>query len=103
MREEALEEWTPVSPSDQSVRVVRPLRDIGTKECAAYAWWKGLVVVGKDKWPSTSQGIGKLTKGRFYLTRKGLFDFFFSLKNSLLDWKKSIRRLSLPLHGRVLN
>ncbi|TDL25645.1 hypothetical protein BD410DRAFT_743382 [Rickenella mellea] len=77
--EESFEEWTPQiarSAQDASsdsphlaggvctVRVVRPLRDIGMKECAAWAWWNGLQVVGKDRTfdPDGKQTIGGLTK-----------------------------------------
>lgn len=59
MRDELQEEWT---TAGRAVRVVRPLRDIGMKECAAYAWWMGLTVLGKEKWPGAKQGISGLTK-----------------------------------------
>ncbi|GBE88399.1 Cytoplasmic tRNA 2-thiolation protein [Sparassis crispa] len=47
-----------------SVRVMRPLRDVGMKECAAWAWWKKLRVVGKERWQwsGAKQGIYALTK-----------------------------------------
>lgn len=76
VREEAGEEWEPRSTSSstavvngkemkgvKTMKVVRPLRDMGTKECAAWAWWNGLEVVGKARAPSGRQGIGGLTKG----------------------------------------
>ena len=79
VREDTMEEWTP-DPERQptqegpqkskkqpkrTVRVVRPLRDIGMKECAAWAWWSRIPVVGKEKWvwPGAKPGIGTLTKG----------------------------------------
>ncbi|KAL0954500.1 hypothetical protein HGRIS_003467 [Hohenbuehelia grisea] len=69
VREEVQEEWSPAAvEGDQSgvrkgsVRVVRPLRDIGIKECAAWAWWAKLKVVGREKIPHANQGIGALTK-----------------------------------------
>ncbi|KAI8980098.1 hypothetical protein BD414DRAFT_444483 [Trametes punicea] len=88
IREETQEEWTPEpevvsTPADPSasatddkheskrarkgkrtVRVVRPLRDVGMKECAAWAWWSGVPVVGKEKWgwAGAKPGIGTLTK-----------------------------------------
>lgn len=65
MREEAQEDWVPTS--GKSVRIVRPLRDLGMKECAAHAWWKQLSVVGKEKWPNAKQSIGGLTKGTFHV------------------------------------
>lgn len=90
VREETLEEWSPdsiacpstdVAPdndvsskkkgkkSKRTVRIVRPLRDIGMKECAAWAWWSHIPVVGKEKWvwPGAKPGIGTLTKGRLLL------------------------------------
>jgi cytoplasmic tRNA 2-thiolation protein 2 len=77
VREEAEEQWIPppvpdscpdnvsinVSRQRKSVRVNRPLRDVGMKECAAWAWWSGLKVIGREKVPGAKQGIGGLTKG----------------------------------------
>lgn len=82
VREEMLEEWSPdhrvtnvpeLWPEDgkkdkklkRTVRIVRPLRDIGMKECAAWAWWSCVPIVGKEKWlwPGVKPGIGTLTKG----------------------------------------
>ncbi|KAI0368663.1 hypothetical protein BV20DRAFT_998401 [Pilatotrama ljubarskyi] len=84
IREEVQEEWTPEpeacaspdgpQPEDEgtrkrkagkrTVRVVRPLRDIGMKECAAWAWWARVPIVGKEKWgwAGAKPGIGTLTK-----------------------------------------
>ncbi|KAI0635822.1 hypothetical protein C8Q77DRAFT_1207753 [Trametes polyzona] len=86
IREETQEEWAPEpealwasdSPhtpegSDgakkarkgkRTVRIVRPLRDVGMKECAAWAWWVGVPIVGKEKWgwAGAKPGIGTLTK-----------------------------------------
>ncbi|TFY82833.1 hypothetical protein EWM64_g1175 [Hericium alpestre] len=69
--QEAQEEWTPFhskpisfdTPWAGDVRIVRPLREIGMKECAAWAWWHGLNVVGKERLPAMRQTIGGLTKG----------------------------------------
>ncbi|KAH9930086.1 uncharacterized protein B0H18DRAFT_995156 [Fomitopsis serialis] len=46
------------------VRVVRPLRDVGRKECALWARWRDLVIVGKERWPwsGAKQDIGTLTR-----------------------------------------
>ncbi|KAI0714321.1 hypothetical protein C8T65DRAFT_644705 [Cerioporus squamosus] len=74
VREETMEEWTPDPEprpdartgknAKRSVRIVRPLRDIGMKECAAWAWWSHIPIVGKEKWvwPGAKPGIGTLTK-----------------------------------------
>ncbi|KAI0264516.1 hypothetical protein BC834DRAFT_883479 [Gloeopeniophorella convolvens] len=64
------EEWVPssVETSQKStswrgeVRLIRPLREVGMKECTAWAWWHRLVVVGKQKVPAARQTIGDLTK-----------------------------------------
>jgi cytoplasmic tRNA 2-thiolation protein 2 len=67
VREEAQEDWTPPPTSkdekERTFRLVRPLRDVSVKECGAYAWWRGLKVIGKDNWPGGRQSIGGLTKG----------------------------------------
>ncbi|TBU40163.1 hypothetical protein BD309DRAFT_1003270 [Dichomitus squalens] len=81
IREETSEEWYPDTgvtnvpeywPDEgrkgkrlkRTVRVVRPLRDIGMKECAAWAWWSHIPVVGKETWlwPGAKPGVGTLTK-----------------------------------------
>ncbi|KAH9850268.1 hypothetical protein C2E23DRAFT_869999 [Lenzites betulinus] len=82
IREETQEDWTPdpeALPTDDTsqksdttksrktkriVRIVRPLRDVGMKECAAFAWWAGVPIVGKEKWgwAGARPGIGTLTK-----------------------------------------
>lgn len=67
VREEAGEEWVPQGDGAMgevgSIRIVRPLKDMGMKECAAWAWWNGLVVVGKETTAGGKQGLGELTKG----------------------------------------
>jgi cytoplasmic tRNA 2-thiolation protein 2 len=67
VREEAQEDWTPpptqADGKKTAIRLVRPLRDIGVKECGTYAWWRGLKVLGKEKWPGGRQSIAGLTKG----------------------------------------
>jgi cytoplasmic tRNA 2-thiolation protein 2 len=66
VREEAQEEWQPTVHvrSKRTVRVVRPLRDIGMKECAVWAWWRALKVVGKESILGGKQGVGALTKSK---------------------------------------
>ena len=70
MKEEAQEEWFPdPGAAGQSkvisVRIIRPLRDVSTKECAAWAWWARLQVIGREQWEwaGTKPGLGRLTKG----------------------------------------
>ncbi|KAK7050951.1 Cytoplasmic tRNA 2-thiolation protein 2 [Paramarasmius palmivorus] len=65
VREESYEEWSsPKSDSETPwvVRVTKPLQDIGLKECAVWAWWNGLRVVGRNKFPGGKQAIGALTR-----------------------------------------
>ena len=72
------EEWMPPviqrTPDDNSwsgeVRLVRPLRDIGMKECTAWVWWHQLPVIGKQRIPIPKQTIGDLTKGWHPFTRE---------------------------------
>jgi len=52
--EEIQEEWAPQSPPGIPIRVVRPLRDIGMKDCAIWNWWHGLRSVNRP--PPTSGG-----------------------------------------------
>ena len=64
VREEAQEDWTPSKDGqDRPIRLIRPLRDVSVKECGTYAWWRGLKVIGKEKWPGGRQSISGLTKG----------------------------------------
>ncbi|KAG6851099.1 hypothetical protein H0H93_000979 [Arthromyces matolae] len=72
VREEAREDWTPqqsaVSRKENghengTIRIVRPLQDIGMKECAMWAWWHNLNILGSDKFPNGKQSIGRLTRG----------------------------------------
>ncbi|KAF8149897.1 hypothetical protein B0H34DRAFT_757084 [Crassisporium funariophilum] len=62
--EEAKEEWTPRQEGSMVVRVVRPLRDVGMKECAIWSWWCGLHPVGGRRHLSNEgkNGIGSLTR-----------------------------------------
>jgi cytoplasmic tRNA 2-thiolation protein 2 len=65
------EEWIPPfvehAPGATSwrgeVRLIRPLRDVGMKECTAWVWWHKLSVVGKQRVPISGRTIGNLTKG----------------------------------------
>ncbi|KAF8638253.1 hypothetical protein AX17_002275 [Amanita inopinata Kibby_2008] len=74
VREEAQEEWSPASAVAGSsplqtershsgiIRIIRPLRDVGMKECAIWAWWRGLYIVGGEQFLGGKQGIGALTR-----------------------------------------
>jgi cytoplasmic tRNA 2-thiolation protein 2 len=81
VREELQEEWT---TDGKAVRVVRPLRDIGMKECATYAWWTRLTIVGKEKWLNSRQGINGLTKGIFHSFLFFIF-YYFIIGTRLFD------------------
>ena len=70
--EEAKEEWSPRSENSITVRIVRPLRDVGIKECALWAWWRGLPIVGTS---TLSNGDGKHAIGS--LTRGDLIQSIF--------------------------
>ena len=75
VREEAQEEWISnnvqvdlkhnAKAGGRSVRIIRPLREIGMKECGIWAWWMRLPIVGREKWrwPGAKPGLGSLTKG----------------------------------------
>ncbi|KAF9485204.1 hypothetical protein BDN70DRAFT_871601 [Pholiota conissans] len=71
--EETKEEWNPRVIDGLPVRVVRPLRDIGMKECAIWDWWSRLPVVGRSR--RYIEGGGKNAIGA--LTR----DFIFGLES----------------------
>lgn len=45
------EGWTP--STGQHINIVRPLRDVGIKESAFWAWWSKLPIPGRDRYPST--------------------------------------------------
>ncbi|KIL67622.1 hypothetical protein M378DRAFT_73256 [Amanita muscaria Koide BX008] len=71
VREEAQEEWAPFAPSsslaeeqtgNRRVRIIRPLKDVGMKECGVWAWWRGLHVVGRIRYLGGKHGIGSLTR-----------------------------------------
>lgn len=91
--EEAKEEWNPRIADGLPVRVVRPLRDIGMKECAIWDWWCGLRVVGRSRKYTQGGGrndIGSLTRGTSYLSFERaikphrltvILDFIFGLES----------------------
>ncbi|KDQ15957.1 hypothetical protein BOTBODRAFT_31411 [Botryobasidium botryosum FD-172 SS1] len=55
VREEQEETW-------KDVRLIRPLRELGGKECATYMWWNELSVLPGGITTTKEQGIGKLTR-----------------------------------------
>ncbi|KIM39810.1 hypothetical protein M413DRAFT_446735 [Hebeloma cylindrosporum] len=59
--EEAKEEWNPRPEQGIKVRVLRPMKDIGMKECAIWDWWNGLREHGRGK-----NAIGALTRDFIY-------------------------------------
>lgn len=65
--QELQEEWHSGIPTAEentdAVRVVRPLRDVTMKECAMFAWWNSIHIVGRDKRTRAISGILGLTKG----------------------------------------
>jgi len=64
VKEEAQEEWTTgLNGKSRTIRLLRPLQEIGLKECSFWAWWNELNVVSRDKFPRAKQGIGALTRG----------------------------------------
>lgn len=64
VKEEREEVW-------QDIKVCRPLREVGVKECAAWLWWRGLEVVPRMNEAYVSSGnvrgeqstIQRLTRG----------------------------------------
>ncbi|KAH7884329.1 hypothetical protein F5I97DRAFT_1888710 [Phlebopus sp. FC_14] len=65
--EEQQEEWNPETAPVKDrprhgIRVVRPLRDVTLKECATFAWWNRIPVVGREKQARAVAGIAGLTK-----------------------------------------
>ncbi|KAG6879557.1 hypothetical protein C0992_001562 [Termitomyces sp. T32_za158] len=61
VREEAKEEWVPQKVvkanghTNGAIRITRPLQDIGMKECAMWAWWHNLDVVGRERFPAANE------------------------------------------------
>ncbi|KAF8518834.1 hypothetical protein BU17DRAFT_66226 [Hysterangium stoloniferum] len=58
-----------IAPDGGIVRLVRPLREVTMKECAAYLRWRNLSVIGNKRMLSTpsngKESIGSLTKGNW--------------------------------------
>jgi cytoplasmic tRNA 2-thiolation protein 2 len=71
LSQEAYEECRPSSRSSTStlpvIRIVRPLHDVGMKECGAWTYWHNLEFGGRSLPVSLSskQTIQDLTKGTF--------------------------------------
>jgi len=85
--EEAKEEWR--SQRGASVRIVRPLRDVGMKECAIWDWWCRLRIVGRSR--KFIQGGGKGAIGA--LTR----DFIFGLESDFPATVSTVARTCAKL------
>ncbi|KAF9243519.1 hypothetical protein BU15DRAFT_86462 [Melanogaster broomeanus] len=94
--EELQEEWTSgESTTDEkpdTIRVVRPLRDITMKECAAFAWWNSIPVIGRDKQTRASAGIPGLTK-----------DFIVGLEKDYPSTVSTIARTCAKLEPRSVS
>ncbi|CAA7267029.1 unnamed protein product [Cyclocybe aegerita] len=91
--EEAKEEWYPQPGRGMPVRVIRPLRDIGMKECAMWDWWCGLRVDGQTRHLNGSwkHAIGALAR-----------DFIFGLETDYPATVSTIARTCAklaPKHG----
>ena len=68
------------------VRLSRPLRDVGLKECTAWVWWHQLSVVGKQRvvllsstelfyvYGQTLEGCATLSTGRLLFDLLGVFE-----------------------------
>ncbi|KAI0001523.1 hypothetical protein BJV74DRAFT_73729 [Russula compacta] len=63
------------------VRLIRPLRDVGMKECTAWVWWHRLTVVGKQRIPISGRTISNLTK-----------DFILGLERDYLSTVSTIAK-----------
>lgn len=61
VKEERDETW-------EGIRIARPLRDIGVKECAAWLWWRGLKVLPRNAadllTAKEAATIQRLTRGK---------------------------------------
>lgn len=85
--EEAKEEWNPRPEQGIKVRVVRPMKDIGMKECAIWDWWNGLRVSGSSNMRDRGKNaISALTRGMFIAILSDwilifLVDFIFGLES----------------------
>ncbi|KIY71517.1 hypothetical protein CYLTODRAFT_345669 [Cylindrobasidium torrendii FP15055 ss-10] len=92
VREESDEQW--MAPgSTTPIRIIKPLQDVGMKECSAWAWWHGLPVVQKEKLPGTGQDIAALTK-----------DFIVGLEKDYPSTVSTIAKTCAklaPKHGSV--
>ncbi|KAF8905111.1 hypothetical protein CPB84DRAFT_1677063 [Gymnopilus junonius] len=70
--EEGKEEWNPRPEHGMPLRIVRPLRDVGMKECTIWDWWCKLKIVGEPRslYSGGKNAIGALTR-----------DFIFGLES----------------------
>ncbi|KAJ3506638.1 hypothetical protein NLJ89_g6759 [Agrocybe chaxingu] len=91
--EEAKEEWHPRPERGMPVRVIRPLRGIGMKECAIWDWWCGLRVAGQTR---QFNGSGKHTIGA--LTRDFIFGLEADYPATVSTIARTCAKLS-PKHG----
>ncbi|KAF9223651.1 hypothetical protein BS17DRAFT_110430 [Gyrodon lividus] len=91
--EELQEEWacgeSTAAEKPDTIRVVHPLRDVTMKECAAFAWWNTIAVVGRDKQTRANAGIPGLTK-----------DFIVGLEKDYPSTVSTIMRTCAKLEPR---
>ena len=85
------------------ITIVRPLRDIGIKESAFWAWWSGLRVPGRDRYPSSvspapsadsSNGVAFVGKQSLKLSSIGSLtrDFIMGLEKDYPSTVSTIAR-----------
>lgn len=89
VREELEEDW---ASNGTKLKITRPLHEIGMKECAAWAWWNNLTIIGKQKLPGGKHGIGSLTK-----------DFIVGLERDYPSTVSTIVRTSAKLAPKQLS
>ncbi|PPR00780.1 hypothetical protein CVT24_000745 [Panaeolus cyanescens] len=86
--EEAIEEWTPEPGCGMKLKVVRPLRDVGMKECAMWTYWHNLNVI-----PSLNAVENNGRNAIHTLTR----DFIFGLETDYPATVSTIARTCAKL------
>ncbi|KAF9048629.1 hypothetical protein BJ165DRAFT_1039560 [Panaeolus papilionaceus] len=86
--EEAIEEWTPHPERGMKLKIVRPLKDVGMKECAMWTYWCNLCVI-----PSLNTVENNGRNAIHTLTR----DFIFGLETDYPATVSTIARTCAKL------